>query len=465
MEADIAQTFEGLQNLYLSLYNKDISEEYTSHIQPFLESSNKEKITIWKYLIEKLMVILENQNSEIYPLLLNSIKGIYSLFEESTSEKQESPNELIEKIQIENQDLQFTNNELTIALEQLQNENKSYLDKIISNSKLTAEFSISGMKSPTERKEIVPRAPSKKQFMKTRIANSRELTLKQLTDAIEEIYTSKVKFDEKCYDNRQPRETMDQFLYTYLNQKYGLKTLIGEWSVLILKGIEKFESQDAEILLFSKILKHRVDEDFRYTFEKLKENMRQLLKAKIQQRNPYIREVQLNAMLKEKMNGILDEDEWGTIIVSMFSQEESEYMIGNIKNIIEEKSSRLIIGRRNKLLSGKSDATYSEVQNALLKYDLSAHEALLEPFWREFTECDTDKNGILAEEEFRHMCDRIGISEDVDRLLDQVDPYTTGYINFSNCVNLFTYELIKSEDSTQVSVLHSLFFQAQKINN
>ena len=55
-------------------------------------------------------------------------------------------------------------------------------------------------------------------------------------------------------------------------------------------------------------------------------------------------------------------------------------MIGHIKNLIEEKSGKLIIGRRNQLLSRKSDASYYEVQNAILNYDLSAHEALLEPF-------------------------------------------------------------------------------------
>ena len=162
---------------------------------------------------------------------------------------------------------------------------------------------------------------------------------------------------------------------------------------------------------------------------------------------------------------MLDEDEWGTIIVSMFSHEEAEYMIGHIKNLIEEKASKLIIGRRNKLLSGKSDATYIEIQNALLNYDLSAHEALLEPFWKEFTENDGDKNGILTEEEFRNLCKKIGISEDVDRLLDQVDPNATGYINFSDCVNLFTYEMSQGEDSTQTSVLHALFFQSQKANS
>ena len=54
----------------------------------------------------------------------------------------------------------------------------------------------------------------------------RALTLKQLKDMIEEIYTSKSKYDQKYADAKLPRETMEQHMYTYLNQKYGLKVLI-----------------------------------------------------------------------------------------------------------------------------------------------------------------------------------------------------------------------------------------------
>lgn len=51
----------------------------------------------------------------------------------------------------------------------------------------------------------------------------RALTLKQLKDMIEEIYASKAKYDQKYTDAKLPRETMEQHMYTYLNQKYGLK--------------------------------------------------------------------------------------------------------------------------------------------------------------------------------------------------------------------------------------------------
>ena len=53
------------------------------------------------------------------------------------------------------------------------------------------------------------------------------------------MYSSKIKFDKKCEDAKQPRETMEQFMYTYLNQKYGLKNLIVEWAAAIVNGVVK----------------------------------------------------------------------------------------------------------------------------------------------------------------------------------------------------------------------------------
>jgi len=53
----------------------------------------------------------------------------------------------------------------------------------------------------------------------------RALTLKQMKDVIEEIYNSKAKYDQRCLEAKLPRETMEQHMYTYLNQKYGLKVM------------------------------------------------------------------------------------------------------------------------------------------------------------------------------------------------------------------------------------------------
>lgn len=65
-------------------------------------------------------------------------------------------------------------------------------------------------------------------------AQSKNRTLKQLKDLVQDIYQSKTKFDVKCSETKQPRETMEQFMYTYLNQRYGLKSLIIEWAAAII---------------------------------------------------------------------------------------------------------------------------------------------------------------------------------------------------------------------------------------
>ncbi len=59
---------------------------------------------------------------------------------------------------------------------------------------------------------------------------------------------------------------MEQFIYTYLVQKYGLKNLIVEWASAIINSIKFYiaNQNDATVTLFSKILKNQVDEGFHY---------------------------------------------------------------------------------------------------------------------------------------------------------------------------------------------------------
>lgn len=49
------------------------------------------------------------------------------------------------------------------------------------------------------------------------VQNQRQLTLKQLRELIIDIYTCKKKHDEKTFEAKQQRETMEQYMYTYLN--------------------------------------------------------------------------------------------------------------------------------------------------------------------------------------------------------------------------------------------------------
>jgi hypothetical protein len=57
---------------------------------------------------------------------------------------------------------------------------------------------------------------------------------------------------------------MEQFMYTYLNQKYGLRSLIVDWATTILAGIKTYINEDHDVMLFSKILSNECDEEFRF---------------------------------------------------------------------------------------------------------------------------------------------------------------------------------------------------------
>ena len=54
---------------------------------------------------------------------------------------------------------------------------------------------------------------------------------------------------------QQPRETLEQHLYAFLTQKYGMRQLIMEWLSAILAAVEHFAPRDADVALFDKVLR------------------------------------------------------------------------------------------------------------------------------------------------------------------------------------------------------------------
>jgi len=55
---------------------------------------------------------------------------------------------------------------------------------------------------------------------------------------------------------------MEQYLYTFLNKKYGLKNLVVNWAASIVQAIQLYSKQDVEVLIFGKILNNTCDEAF-----------------------------------------------------------------------------------------------------------------------------------------------------------------------------------------------------------
>ena len=92
---------------------------------------------------------------------------------------------------------------------------------------------------------------------------------------------------------------MEQFIYTYLNQKYGLKNLIIEWSMAIVNGVKRYHAEDHDVALFGKILKSECDEEFRFIQMHVKDTLYSLLKVLLKDKYPFKVEVEINKMLEQ----------------------------------------------------------------------------------------------------------------------------------------------------------------------
>jgi hypothetical protein len=113
------------------------------------------------------------------------------------------------------------------------------------------------------------------------------------------MYTQKVKFDKKCEDSRLPKETMEQYMYTYLNQKYGLKSLIVEWAASIINAVKTYLREDHEVTLFAKILKNECDEEFRLIQQHVKDTLLQLVRVIYKDKYPLKSEADVQKYLDE----------------------------------------------------------------------------------------------------------------------------------------------------------------------
>ena len=168
------------------------------------------------------------------------------------------------------------------------------------------------------------------------------LSIKNMKDIMKEIYNSKLIYDQKCYMNKIPRETLEQHMYTYLNQKYGLKNLTIEWASSIINAIKMYSSEDCDINLFGKILRNEQEEDARLVIDNLKNNVEELLEYYLSRQYPFKSRNEIKKILKAKKEGILLEEEWKGIINYIYIKEDADIIQDKIINYIKQQNEKLI---------------------------------------------------------------------------------------------------------------------------
>ena len=271
-----------------------------------------------------------------------------------------------------------------------------------------------------------------------RLNLSKALTLNQLKELIQDIYLQKKRYDDKCLENHLAKETMEQYMYTYLNQRYGLKSIVINWTKLILEGMAKYSGIDSEILLFDRVLRNECEEGFHFVMKRAKDDIMQILKKIIKSKRRLISEKDMKITLENMTKTPLSEDIWKKVMEEFCNPSDRIVMISKVMERaqnVREESGR---GYSKKI-------TFVELKNFVLKYVLVLHEINTSKFITAFKSLDNDNTGILDKDNFKELIKLLKVEIDTkftEKLIVLLDPNMNQCITFSDCLSIFETEQI-----------------------
>ena len=458
---DIAKKINDVLNLLFGTLFKIIEELYTK-----IENTNKLKNKKIEFLLEYL-----NDNSVKSENKMVSFNEEYENLKKKYKKEKELYNLKIEKLQRENK-------QITDSLIKKGIDLSSSLNNINLNNSNISRKTI----DENNKNEIGIDAT----FLG--LAGAKILTKKQMHDFINELYDSKMEYDKVCAENHLKKESMEHYMYKFLNNKYGLKNLVIEWSSSIITGIKMYSSTDSDINLFSKILKNKVEEGQKLVVIKLKSTIKELYDMYIKNKsrlNPNKGKNKLNEAEIENIlnsfneNILLNEDEWKNIIKSIYNEEEYKILIKYIINKISDKNEIEKKNYINNLMSKKKSQVtrddlefanrkkfpfkinYKEFVNILTGYQITYREKYLSNLHKLFVKCDEDSVGVLNENGFKKLLNSIDFirkqgGDYMKKLLNKIDPHSYNNITFTEIVNLFSKEMLINEDGLTMNILDKL---------
>ncbi|ETV92829.1 hypothetical protein, variant 2 [Aphanomyces invadans] len=261
----------------------------------------------------------------------------------------------------------------------------------------------------------------------TNTAAVKNLSLKQLKDLIEAIYASKRKFDQMNYDARAPKETMEQHMYTYLNQRFGLHALIVEYASAIMKGCARYGSVDCDVATFLHLVRNEIDEGYLRLKQKLEDTVVALLRAHLRGMHPRKSEGTITQLLHAKLTSAthLSREEWQSVVTYMYDACDAAELVA----IIDARSRQ----------TGVAGIDFQVFRKILLNYQLQGRLNLLTEFSRQFQGVDVDRVGILKRRDLIDVMLNLTpykTQDEIAQIIQQVDPHEHDCITFTDVLSL-----------------------------
>ena len=317
-------------------------------------------------------------------------------------------------------------------------------------------------------------------FNKQIIVSKKKLTREQLNEIIQNIYKSKIAYDQNCIDLNKPLETMEQHMYQYLNNKYGLKNLTIEYASAIISGIKEYSKKDINIKVFGMLLKNEIEENTLTIVEKIKQVVQETLEYFISQKNPYMAGGDVQKLCEKIKGGMVDEDVWNSFIDTLFlnDKENGKKVKDKIYEFIDRIMAKSLdkIGNNlkfemtreeedffNEMKNYPKKIRYEDLINILIDYHIRVRKNYLKNMREIFMNNDENKDGVLTKKEFIKYINDLKIfheetlEENIDYLLrkmPQCEKYD--FFSFSEIVDLFDQEQILKENNEKCSILDFL---------
>ena len=519
---DFAKNYEELKKNQIEQINNSIKEKEPEYI--YMIKLLNSQIIIYNFLteefLEKYLNVKEKELYNIMKTITTNIISDYNKLENITVK-------LIDNFEVMNEEINNLNMELGKKdkyLRQLNDKNILLQEKLSKNNQDNQIISIKLFNNKANNEiiepyndnakykmknysKIMPRtrqfnlsdnAQYKNKLMKERnnfcknmgnnaikninidnilVSGNRIFTIKVLKDLIYNIYSSKTIFNNKCIENRQPKETMEEYLYTYLNYKYGLNNMVIEWATNIINGIKNYSNIDSEVCLFGKILRNDLDESCQYIMPKIKKNLEVNMIKILKKEYPLKRVEEIieykNKLMKNRLplnllqlvlNNIYNKNEQAKILPKII-ENINEYKnqlannenndnnkilydfncINKKDNPYHNKLSRIELDR--KLLEKENESSsiaFSELVNILHEFEVEHKEKKMKTFVEKFKDSDDDKDGILNENQFFNFVKELNVFDEnqfensLNELLNLIDPYGYKKIIFSDCMEIFS---------------------------
>ena len=146
----------------------------------------------------------------------------------------------------------------------------------------------------------------------------------------------------------------------------------------------------------------------------------------------------------------------------------------NNPNNANNKMSR--VEKYNMLLfSDEKNILYSDFMKIVLDNHIRFRDKQLKNFVEIFQSVDTNRDGVINEEEFGELIQRMKIFKEdevenkIFQYLEIIDPFDNQKITFSECVSFFSGEIIQDIDTNgnekEISVLEKVCFNEDDNNN